>query len=73
MTQTAEALGFTYSGKGCACERSPLIYRKEVGGTSYRMKVWPRINVWKLYNRGYMLTSGNKENMTEKIKEIWDF
>lgn len=72
MTQTADALGFTYSCKGCVCERSPLIYKKEVGGTVYRLKVWLRHDVWKLYNRGCMLASGNKDNMTDKIKAIWD-
>ena len=72
MTQTAEALGFTYSRKGCPCNGSPSIYTKEVDKTVYTLTIWPRRDVWQLKAKGCLLASGTAENMTTKIKAIWD-
>lgn len=72
MIQTAEALGFTYSRKGCPCNGTPLIYKKQVGGSVYQLTMWLKRNVWRLTARNCVLATGNKDNMQTKIQAIWD-
>lgn len=68
MTQTAEALGFTYSRKGCPCNGTPVIYKKD----AYQLTMWLKRGVWQLKTKNCVLATGNKDNMTDKIKAIWD-
>lgn len=72
MTAQAEALGFTYSHKGCPCNGSPSIYTKKVGNKVQKLTIWPKRKVWRLTASGCLLGNGNEENMTTKIQEIWD-
>lgn len=72
MTQQAETLGFAFSRKGCPCSGTPLIYTKQVDGTLYTLTIWERRNTWRLTMRGCVLATGNKDNLTDKIKALWD-
>ncbi len=72
MTQQAQALGFTYSRKGCPCNGTPLIYTKQVDGTLYTLTLWERRNTWRLTAKGCVIATGTKDNLTTKINAIWD-
>lgn len=72
MQAQAQALGFTYSRKGCPCNGTPLIYTKEVGGVVQTLTLWERRGTWRLQSKGCVLATGNVENMETKIKAIWD-
>ena len=72
MTTQAEALGFTYSHKGCPCNGLNHVYKKNVGNSVQQLTIWPTRNTWQLKSRGVVLARGNKDNMTFKIKELWD-
>lgn len=72
MQAQAEALGFTYSRKGCPCNGTPLIYTKTHDGTVQTLTIWQRRNTWRLTARGCLLATGNSDNLTSKIKQLWD-
>lgn len=72
MTQQAEALGFRFSRYGCPCNGKPLIYTLNREGTLYTLTIWERRNTWRLTSRGCVLATGNKDNLTDKIKALWD-
>lgn len=73
MKAQAEALGFSYSHKGCPCNGTPLVYTRRVDNYIYTLNIWEKRNVWRLTKRGALLATGNKDNLTNKIQEIWDF
>lgn len=70
MTNQAQALGFTYSRKGCPCNGKPLIYTKQTNGTLYTLTIWERRNTWRLTAKGCVIATGTKDNLTEKIITI---
>jgi len=72
MIEQAEQLGFKYSRKGCPCSGTPLIYTTKKDGTLYTLTIWERRNVWQLKSKGYLLATGKAENLTDKIKSLWD-
>lgn len=72
MTTIAPQLGFTYSRKGCPCNGTPLVYTRQVDGTTYTLTLWERRNAWRLTAKGCVLATGNTDNMTEKINHIFN-
>ena len=72
MTQQAETLGFAFSRKGCPCNGTPVIYTITREKTLYTLTIWERRNTWRLTSRGCVLATGNKDNLTDKIKALWD-
>lgn len=72
MQAQAQALGFTYSRKGCPCNGTPLIYTQQVGGTLYTLTLWERRGTWRLQAKGCVLATGGIDNLETKIKAIWD-
>lgn len=72
MKDLATQLGFTYSRKGCPCNGTPLVYTRQVDGTTYTLTLWERRNAWRLTAKGCVLATGNTDNMTEKINHIFN-
>lgn len=73
MTNAAQQLGFVFSRHGCACSGGTNDYYTAThDGKFYTLRIWPIKGVWSLMLSGYRIAWGNKENLTEKIKEIWD-
>lgn len=74
MIEQAKALGFVYSRRGCPCNGTPHIYTRSIYNNVYTLTIWDKKNVWRLNGKGgYTIASGNRDNITTKIQEIWDF
>jgi hypothetical protein len=74
MIDQAINLGFVYSRRGCPCNGTPRIYRAVVQKSVYTLTIWEKKNAWKLAGSGgHIIASGNKDNLTTKIQEIWDY
>lgn len=70
MKDLATQLGFTYSRKGCPCNGTPLVYTRQVDGTTYTLTLWERRNAWRLTAKGCVIATGNGCNLFEKINNI---
>lgn len=73
MIDQAINLGFVYSRRGCPCNGTPRIYTANIQNHVYTLTIWEKRNVWRLAGKGgCVVASGNKDNLTTKIQEIWD-
>lgn len=73
MIDQAINLGFVFSRRGCPCNGTPRIYTRSIHNNVYTLTIWDKKNVWRLNSKGgYTIASGNKDNLTTKIQEIWD-
>ena len=73
MIEQAEQMGFVYSRRGCPCNGTPRIYTQKINNNVYTLTIWDKRNAWKLAGKcGCIIASGNNDNLTIKIQELWD-
>ena len=74
LNEEAVELGFEYAHKGCPCVGSPSVYHKIHDGKMYVLTIYDRRTepVWKLTCSQLVVERGRQNELTSKIKAIWD-